>query len=353
MHDLCEGVCVFTIEGVLTELILIKKVLDLDEVNRRIDSFNYGNAESQNKPQPLYVENCAVGDVNNTGLKSKIRCNQSAAEMLCLTRYLGLMIGDLIPDKDDPFWMLYHVLRELVSLIMAYYYSEADLCRIDELIVRHNEGFVRLLRDLLPKCHFLTHFVRIMRLNGPPAHFWGMTGERKNKELKEVAIATNCNVNMPKTIGIRNQLNMSYLKATFTNAENTVELGAVLEVNVDSEVKKINKHICGKLYSKKFSFIKIFGKKYQAGTVLATGTDGLEPFFGKIINIYELKGLIYIHVKMFEDIEFENYYFAHRVTDASLHSSKDELIWVGGLSEPEPCILTTNSDGTFVAMRYY
>lgn len=103
MHDFCEGIYVSTVEGILTDFILIRKILDLDLVNSRIESFNYGTAESKNIPQPLYIDTCAEGDVNNTGLKSKVRCKQSAAEMLCLTKYLGLMIGDLISDPNDPY----------------------------------------------------------------------------------------------------------------------------------------------------------------------------------------------------------------------------------------------------------
>lgn len=106
MHDFCEGVSVFTIEGVLTELILVRNELDLEVVNNRIESFNYGTTEFKNKPQPLFIDQCSDGEVNSTDLKRKIRCKQSAAEMLCLTRYLGLMIGDLIKDKNDPYWML-------------------------------------------------------------------------------------------------------------------------------------------------------------------------------------------------------------------------------------------------------
>lgn len=131
------------------------------------------------------------GDVNNTGSKRKVRCKQSAAEMLCLTRYLGLMIGDLIKDRNDPHWMIYRALREIICIIMAPYYTEADVCRVDDLIVKHNEDFMRYLRDLLPKDHFATHIARIMRLNGPLWHFWGMAPERKNKDCKETATGTS------------------------------------------------------------------------------------------------------------------------------------------------------------------
>lgn len=53
MHDLFEGIAKYTIEGVLTNLILINKKISLESVNSSIDNFSYGTLESKNKPQPL------------------------------------------------------------------------------------------------------------------------------------------------------------------------------------------------------------------------------------------------------------------------------------------------------------
>lgn len=134
--------------------------------------------------------------------------------------------------------MLYRTLREVLCYVMAPQFTEADLCRLDELIVKHNADFKKLLRDLLPKNHFSTHVVKIMRLNGPLVHFWSMPPERKNKELKDAATSTSSKKNVALTIGIRNQLNMSYLKAKYTYTKNSVELGLIVASPVDFEVKK-------------------------------------------------------------------------------------------------------------------
>lgn len=205
---------------------------------------------------------------------------------------------------------------------MAPQFTEADLSRLDELIVKHNADFKKLLRDLLPKNHFATHVVKIMRLCGPLVHFWSMPPERKNKELKDAATSTSSKKNVAITIGIRNQLNMSCLKAKYTYTKNSVEIVPIIASPVDSDVKKICKNACGELNSKKFAHIKILGKKYEIGTVVATEAEDLEPSFGKIINIYEIKGFIYFHVRILQDIEFVTYYFAHRVTDAPLSIQK-------------------------------
>lgn len=98
MHNYDEGMVVYTVSGVLNHLIFFKKIITLDEINRRTATFTYGDLESPNTPRPLGVEVCPV-DLT-TGRKSSVKCKQLASEMCCLVRYLGLMLGDII-DRED------------------------------------------------------------------------------------------------------------------------------------------------------------------------------------------------------------------------------------------------------------
>lgn len=80
MHDLSEGVSVYLIEGILTFLVLVEEIISIEETNSAIKNFNYGTLESKNEPQPLQIESCSEDGA--TGLTTKIKCKQSAAEML-------------------------------------------------------------------------------------------------------------------------------------------------------------------------------------------------------------------------------------------------------------------------------
>lgn len=80
MHDMFEGLSVYTIEGVLTHFILKQQKILLQEVNELIKNFNYGSLESGNKPRPLEIKVCSA-DVA-TGSKRKIMCQKSASEMV-------------------------------------------------------------------------------------------------------------------------------------------------------------------------------------------------------------------------------------------------------------------------------
>ena len=93
MHDLYEGVAPYTVQNVLQALIN-KKILSLSTINNRTETFNRSDNEKPNRPRPLYY---TQGEKGGESLKVK----QSASEMLCLTRYLGLMIEDLIPAGNQ------------------------------------------------------------------------------------------------------------------------------------------------------------------------------------------------------------------------------------------------------------
>lgn len=64
MHDVLEGVAVVELKCMLEVLIKGKKILTLPELNRRIQLFPYGYADSKSKPLPL---TCTKATLNQNG----------------------------------------------------------------------------------------------------------------------------------------------------------------------------------------------------------------------------------------------------------------------------------------------
>lgn len=60
----------------------------------------------RNRPTLISTENLKLGVIK-----------MSAAESLCFIRYLGLIIGDLVPEKSK-FWSLYIVLKKVLDIIL-------------------------------------------------------------------------------------------------------------------------------------------------------------------------------------------------------------------------------------------
>ena len=189
MHDLFEGVVKYTLTKVLTCLIFINKLFSLETLNQRILTFCYGEVE-RNKPRPIEKD---TGKTNaNDKVQNKIKIKQSSAEMLCLSRYLGVIIGDLIPPHNI-YWEVYLTFRQIIGIVTAPRFNNmADISNLRLLIRKHNEIYVELFGLLKPKMHFMVHIPEVMLDNGPVIHFWSMPGERKNKELKDTAATKKC-----------------------------------------------------------------------------------------------------------------------------------------------------------------
>lgn len=86
MHDLLEGCAKYIISFILTSYIKDLKLFSLKILNDRIFAFDYG--PENNKPYMISMDHINVG-----------KMKQSASEMLSFIRYLGLLIGDIVPGN--------------------------------------------------------------------------------------------------------------------------------------------------------------------------------------------------------------------------------------------------------------
>ncbi|KAJ8669227.1 hypothetical protein QAD02_000486 [Eretmocerus hayati] len=200
----------------------------------------------------VYFECVLFVEREELGLSQRIRTRQSAAEMVCLSRYLVLMIEDLIP-KNDEYWMLYRILRKIIGIVIAPHFIRTDIFTLRDHIKNHHKLYMKLFGCLKPKFHFMIHLPRIMMENGPLIHFWSMTFGRKHSDLKEVAEGTTSSRNLPKTIAIRNSLRLCYLKE-FTDSPNeefrlgTVMMGEVSSLELRTKFPGFETESTGKMY---------------------------------------------------------------------------------------------------------
>ena len=74
MHDVFEGIVVYTVSYILQALIE-EKVVSLELINKRIESFPYSNSEKANKPRLLYFVQAKGGQKlksNNPHMKCSV-----------------------------------------------------------------------------------------------------------------------------------------------------------------------------------------------------------------------------------------------------------------------------------------
>lgn len=162
MHDLLEGVCMYVLRAILFVFIFKNKYSTLQELNNRIKNFDFG-LENSNKLPLIKLKQG----------KEKLNMKFSAAEVLCLVRYLGVIIGDLVPPSDEN-WSLYTNLRKIVDIITSPRIVKSDAKDLQKLVKDLNSSYFKLCGKLKPKFHFITHYSNVLLKNGPLVKFWSM-----------------------------------------------------------------------------------------------------------------------------------------------------------------------------------
>lgn len=131
-------------------------------LNDRIESFNYGPTDFRNRSPLISEEN----------LKRQGFLKMSASEMSCLTKYLGLIIGDLIPEQSE-LWLLYIILEKILDIVLCKWVKRGEITLLQTLIKEHHELYLRLSHsNLKPKHHHMVHYPLIISQSGPLQLHW-------------------------------------------------------------------------------------------------------------------------------------------------------------------------------------
>lgn len=134
----------------------------------------------------------------------------SASETLCFTRYLGLIIGDLVPTNSE-LWSYYVLLKKILDLILSRCVNYENSLLLQSLIDEHHELFLTLFQThLKPKHHHMIHYPYILKNCGLLVSLWSMRFEAKHKEFKDIAHSISYRKNIPYTLSLKTQLKIAY-----------------------------------------------------------------------------------------------------------------------------------------------
>jgi len=156
MHDILEGVCKYDIGMMLETMIYDLNYFTIDILSDRIESFNYGPINIRNRPPLLSNESLRRGIIK-----------MSASEMLCFTKNLALIIGELVP-LHSKYWCLYVTLKQIIDILLGKCLKVEDIKLCKVLIKEHHELYIQLFNThLKPKFHHMIHYPFIMEQCGP------------------------------------------------------------------------------------------------------------------------------------------------------------------------------------------
>lgn len=197
MHDMLLGVLRYDLAFILNYLIR-QNYFSLEHINERIKFFKFSKIDTGN----------VMPQIKQEHLRRNVIVI-SASEMLSLTLYLGVLVGDLIPN-EDPVWRFYTLTVEMLDNLLARSFSAESIKYLQHLIEEHHELVIELFGEhLRPKYHFLLHYPKIIRLLGPPRYYWSMRYESFHRLLKCTANSVTCRKNLLVTLSIKQQLRFS------------------------------------------------------------------------------------------------------------------------------------------------
>ena len=204
----------------------------------------------------------------------------SASEMLCFSRYLGIMIGDLVPI-NLPIWQIWCTLREIIDIVTAPNIHFSEHVRLKVAIEEHNDLYVQFFGRLKPKHHYLLHYHTVLKMSGSLVHLWSMRSEQKHRESKMTS-NVSCNFkNIAYTLAVKAQLKLCH--QLLSSSVSNMMFGEMKLLNFDLYIKYFSNLDSSKLHQVKW--VNVNGTKYTFDTILALDCSENMPLFGAIKHI--------------------------------------------------------------------
>ena len=306
LHDFEEGACGYGIVLILYWLICVYEFLTFEVLHQRINCFDYGPNEVGNKPP--------ISKITQSAVMNRSKLLLSGSESLCLTRYLSLMIGDLIPEGNDV-WNYYLSLRTLADCLTAPQFEAGSENCASALVQEHNFLFVTTFNETLkPVHHFLEHYGRYMKRNGPPCHTSAKTSERKHREGRIAAHVTNSRIQLPLTLAIKQQLKLSYRllsRCGFSDIfiapskGDSLQAQHLLDYHLYAELLNVPAESVVTMYNQ----VEFRGTVYRVVCMLVVGANHLFPVFSLLRNIIvNNHGELTFITQYFDTLGFSEHY---------------------------------------------
>lgn len=300
MHDLYEGVVPHEFKMLLQHC-LAQSYFDLDYLNHRLQSFDFGYSENGDKPALL-------SDA------TKIR--QTASQMKLFSKIFPFLVGDRIPDTDEN-WICYILLLKICDICVSGVLKVDSASYLEILIEEHHTKFKTLYpaTPIIPKMHFMIHYPKQIINYGPLVHTWTMRHEAKLRILKRAARVSNFK-NVCQTVAKRHQhLLCIHMHNMLSNGlARPPETGPLKLLNLTettaSALKQSNaiseNSIC---YST--TFVNYNGITYKPNAFILQSSDPLHPVFLKIITIIKCDSEVYLELTVFNTEDYDSHYHAY------------------------------------------
>lgn len=346
MHDVLEGICRYEIAYILDDFINKKKYFTLNHINNRIKYFRIAQTDLGSTIPLLKSEQ----------ISKKKLIIISASEMLALCYYLGILIGDLVPEGDKC-WDLYILLHQILQILLDTIFSTDTLSHLTVLIQEHHELFCELFETpLKPKHHFLLHYPTIISKVGPLRYLWSMRFEGFHKILKSTANSVTSRKNILLTLAKKQQLRFSFrilckkgflTTIDFSSAWDKISSLPEYEIISGLIIKEGHDPFNKACFS--VSWAKYNNIHYKIDLAMQLTSEDELPAFVIIKNIIIISNKIYLFTYPLYIIKFMQHTQSYEISES--HNSAPSLLDVCALTFKVPLSIFDMSNDTKVILK--
>lgn len=268
MHDLYLGVCRYDLAKILNYFINEEKYITKDELDYRLNTFDNTTVDRGNK----------ITYINSNHLR-KGQLILTSAQMSFLVTYLGIIIGDKIP-QDDPVWKFFLTLYDIVNLVTSPTISESEIKYLQKLIHFHNDMYQKLFKeDLKPKFHLLIHYPLCIRTMGPLKYFSCEKYERFHKKPKKKARNISNRISVVCSLANKVQMQLSHRLFNQRGLVDTIIFGPCKAISKNLNVPLNLTH------AMEVEFCKVNGLLYKPGFATVVEMNDDVPTVGVITRL--------------------------------------------------------------------
>lgn len=299
LHDLFEGIVPLELALCLNVLVK-KKHFSLFQLNYLIWHFPYKWTDKADSPQPVPL---------NFATRKSVGGN--AHENWTLLRLLPFIVGFKVPESE-PAWHLLMDLKDIVELVVSPVHTEDTITFLDTKISEHRHRYLQVFPQakLLPKQHFLEHYVDLIKAFGPVVAQWTMRFEAKHSFFKRVVRHTSCFRNILLSLAVKPQLMLAYYfndTAILKPALSVTNLSKVPEDVLKENIQEaVQRKFAGETCIKMASTVPCYGTTYSVGMVLPYGTTAGLPDFVEVNIILIMHGQLAFAAKLLHSSYWEH-----------------------------------------------
>lgn len=204
MHDIDEGVIPFALRCFFNYL-MEKNVFTEKAIKSKVECFDYGWNNRRNVP-------------TNIGLQKKT-LGLNAMQVHCLFQNIPFIFyNERNYVELKAVWDSIESLLKIKQIVNSTEIDEEDLRSLEHHIEMHLKSIqVNFKSNLIPKHHFLTHYVSLIRANGPLKAMSMIRFEANHKQLKSYAERSENFINITKTITDRHQNHLCTVDNIYTD----------------------------------------------------------------------------------------------------------------------------------------